>query len=163
MQLIIVVAYSKNRVIGYHGIIPWNIPGDLAHFKKKTSNSMVIMGRKTWDSLKKPLIGRTNIVLTQNRELRSFDNEVLFFHSLQKALSFCSEINQVFIIGGERIYQQCIPMTQTIFATEIQAHVEGDTFFPRLDSSEWNEISRESKRESGYNYDFVEYGRYMKN
>ncbi len=161
MHVIIIVAYSKNRVIGCNGRLPWHLPNDLAFFKKMTMNSPIIMGRKTWENFKKPLKGRINIIVNHNYKFRNYHRDLFFVSSLREAFSICNKNFQVFIIGGEQIYRQCISMTQTIFATEIHAEVVGDTFFPELNTNEWYEIAREPKTESGYRYDFVQYSRYI--
>ncbi|UOF94086.1 MAG: dihydrofolate reductase [Bordetella sp.] len=158
MKLAIVVAYSSNRTIGLNGSLPWKLLNDLNHFKKITMGFPIIMGRNTWNSINRPLCGRINIVISRNKN-HIFDKNVFFVNSIQEAISICNDqYEYVFIIGGEKIYQQTIHMVQTIFATEIHANIKGDVFFPKLSSYEWIETKRESQnRENGYNYDFVTY------
>ncbi|MEO5499443.1 MAG: dihydrofolate reductase [Candidatus Saccharimonadales bacterium] len=161
----ILVAYDQQRAIGAENDLPWgrSLPGDLAMFKKLTLGTSVIMGRKTFDSLPpmfRPLPGRENIVLSRNPSL---DIEgVICVNSLAAAISAATK--EVFVIGGGQIYQDALPITDTIYATEVQATFpEADTFFPETDYNEWQQYYRvhNSAKEDGdvYDYDFVRYDR----
>ncbi len=158
MRLKLIVAYAKNRTIGRDNTLPWKLPGDLAHFKRTTLGCPIIMGRKTWDSLGRPLPGRKNIVITRDvsRAIAGVD----FVTSLSKALELVSDTEKVFVIGGAQIYQQALPLADSIIATEVQADIEGDAFFAPLDPTLWIECSRAPQpAENGLAYDLVEYQR----
>ena len=158
MQLNLIVAYARNRTIGRDNTLPWKLPGDLAHFKRTTLGCPIVMGRKTWDSLGRPLPGRRNIVITRDASKVFIGAET--FTSLLQTLEAVKEAEQVFVIGGAQIYQQALPLAQRIIATEIQADIEGDALFPSLDKSVWLEISRlPQPAENGLTYDLVEYHR----
>lgn len=156
--LTLVVAYSDNRVIGRDNALPWKLPGDLAHFKRTTLGSPIIMGRKTWESLGRPLPGRTNVVVTRNPHYAAQGAVVV--SSLEAAVQTCGDVAEAYVIGGAQIYEQAIPMAQRVIATEVHAHVEGDAFFPGLAAVQWQEVSRDTQpEENGYRYDFVVYER----
>ncbi|MFC4277075.1 dihydrofolate reductase [Achromobacter aloeverae] len=156
--LTLVVAYARNRVIGRDNALPWKLPGDLAHFKRTTLGHPIVMGRKTWESLGRPLPGRRNIVISRDPAYAAAGAEVV--GSLPAALAACADVAQVCVIGGAQIYAAALPLAQRIVATEVQADVEGDAWFPPLPADEWREISRQAQPgENGYAYDFVEYER----
>ncbi|MGE8678922.1 MAG: dihydrofolate reductase [Achromobacter marplatensis] len=157
-SLTLIVAYSINRVIGRDNTMPWKLPGDLAHFKRATLGHSIIMGRKTWDSLGRVLPGRRNIVISRNPD---FNVEgVVVAPSLQAAIDACSDGKEAFVIGGEQIYTQVLPLAHRVLATELSKTVEGDAFFPVLPASQWKETAREKQpAENGYEYDFVTYER----
>ncbi|CAM4036727.1 Dihydrofolate reductase [Bordetella tumbae] len=157
-RLTLVVAYSDNRVIGRDNALPWKLPGDLAHFKRTTLGSPIIMGRKTWESLGRPLPGRTNVVVSRNTEYAAPGAVVV--PTLQAAVQACGEVADAYVIGGAQIYEQALPIAQRLIATEVHAMVEGDAFFPALPAEQWQELSREPQpAENGYAYDFVVYER----
>jgi dihydrofolate reductase len=161
MQLYMIVAYAKNRVIGLDNALPWKLPGDLAHFKRTTLGYPVIMGRKTWDSLGRPLPGRLNIVIS--RDASQSVPDVEFVTSLDEALKLVAHLDKAFVIGGAQIYQQALPLAQHIIATEVMADIKGDAYFAPIDHHQWQEISRASQPpENGLPYDFVHYQRTMK-
>ena len=158
MQLNLIVAYARNRTIGRDNTLPWKLPGDLAHFKRTTLGCPIVMGRKTWDSLGRPLPGRRNIVITRNATNAFVGAECVT--SLSHALEAVKEAEQVFVIGGAQIYQQALPLAQRIVATEIHADIEGDAVFAPLDKAVWVETSRlPQPAENGLAYDLVEYHR----
>ena len=158
MRLKLIVAYAKNRTIGRDNTLPWKLPGDLAHFKRTTLGCPILMGRKTWDSLGRPLPGRKNIVIT--RDLSKAVAGVHFVSSLASALDLVRDAEQVFVIGGAQIYQEALPLADSVIATEVQAEIEGDAFFAPLDASIWTECSRTAQpAENGIAYDIVEYQR----
>jgi len=157
-RLTLVVAYSDNRVIGRDNALPWKLPGDLAHFKRTTLGSPIIMGRKTWESLGRPLPGRTNVVISRN--LRYAAPGATVVPTLQAAVEACGDAPDAYVIGGAQIYAQALPLAARVIATEVHAHVEGDAFFPYLPSFAWREASRQPQpAENGYDYDFVVYER----
>lgn len=156
--LTLIVAYSDNRVIGRDNALPWKLPGDLAHFKRTTLGSPIIMGRKTWESLGRSLPGRTNVVVSHNPQYVAPGAVVA--PTLQSAIAVCGAVAEAYVIGGAQIYEQAIPLAQRVIATEVHAHVDGDAFFPGLAAAQWREISRQPQpEENGYAYDFVVYER----
>lgn len=158
MTVSLIVAYSTNRTIGRDNALPWRLPGDLAHFKRTTMGSPVIMGRKTWESLGRPLPGRRNIVITRQAGYQASGAETAA--SLAQALEMTRDLAEVFVIGGAQIYEQSLSVANRIVATEVHAHVEGDAFFPQLDLNTWQETSRHRQpEENGLSYDLVEYRR----
>jgi len=157
-RLTLVVAYSDNRTIGRDNTLPWKLPGDLAHFKRTTLGSPIIMGRKTWESLGRPLPGRLNVVVSRNTQYAAQGAVVVA--TLADAVRACGDVADVYVIGGAQIYGQAIPLAQRLIATEVHAQVDGDAFFPELPTGQWHEVSREPQpAENGYAYDFVVYER----
>ena len=128
MEIILIAAMSANRVIGRNNSIPWDIPGEQARFKKITMGYPLVMGRKTWQSIGRPLPGRRNIVVTRNRTFTAEGAEVV--HSLQEAIDTCRDEERVFIIGGEQLYRQGLDHADTLILTVIDRDIDGDTFFP---------------------------------
>jgi dihydrofolate reductase len=129
-----IVACSKNRVIGVNGSLPWRLPNDLKKFKELTLGHIIVMGRKTFDSIKKPLPGRKSIVLSK-QELASPDG-VLQARSFEEVFVLCENLKEygeeVFIIGGGEIYKQSLQFVDTVYLTEVQTVTEGDTYYPEL-------------------------------
>jgi len=170
-RLHLIAARARNGVIGNRGALPWKLPEDLAHFKRTTLGHIIIMGRKTWDSIGRSLPGRRNIVITRNAQWQAPGVEAA--SSLEDALGKCgarqdaSEGNapaaasDVFIIGGAELYAQALRRhIDTIFLTEIDADFEGDARFPALDPARWRERSREHfepDRGRSFGFDFVHY------
>lgn len=158
VSLTLVVAYSANRVIGLDNRLPWRLPGDLAHFKRTTLGSPIIMGRKTWDSLGRPLPGRLNIVLS--RDPTAVAPGATVTTSLEEALAACGDATVAYVIGGAQIYAMALPHAQTVIATEIEGDVPGDAYFPALPAAQWRERAREIQpEENGHRYAFVYYER----
>lgn len=141
-QLSIVVAIAENRAIGKNNQLLWHLPADLKHFKQITSGHTIIMGRKTYDSIGKPLPNRRNIVITRQHNLQIEGIEVA--GSLQEALALCQAENEVFVIGGAEIYQSALPLTQKIYLTTVHQSFEADAFFPEINTNEWLETEKES-------------------
>jgi len=157
-EIQLVVAYSDNRVIGRDNALPWRLRSDLAHFKRVTLGHPIIMGRKTWQSLGRPLPGRANLVISRDPDLEAEGAEV--HPSLESALQACAKERCVSIIGGAQIYAVALPLAHKIIATEVHAEVEGDTWFPLIDRARWEEIERLPQApESGLRFDFVVYRR----
>ncbi|APR99298.1 dihydrofolate reductase [Pajaroellobacter abortibovis] len=139
--LILVVAMTSNRVIGHHGKLPWHLPEDLRHFRMLTEGHAVIMGRKTHESIGRPLPQRRNIVLTHRPIFLPGCESA---HTLEEALSLAREHDpEPRIIGGATLYEQSLPLATRIYLTEVLQHVEGDTWFPPFSLEEWYEVSRE--------------------
>ena len=159
-QIAIIVAMAKNRTIGINNTLPWRIPEDLRHFKALTMGHHLIMGRKTFDSIGKPLPGRTTVVVTRDRSLKIDGCTVV--HSLPEAIASCAGDPQVFVVGGEDIYAQLLPLADTLYITEIQQAVEGDAHFPEFDTEAWREVAREKRSQTEpqpLEYHFVTYQR----
>ena len=155
----IIAAISKNRVIGNNNSLIWNLPNDLKRFKQLTSGNPVVMGRKTYESIGRPLPNRRNIIITRNNDLSVENCEVV--NSLAQALLLCN--NNCFIIGGGEIYKQSISAADKLYITIVDENFKGDTFFPEIDKS-WLEVSREefqSDEKNNHNYSFIEYERYQ--
>ncbi len=138
----LVVAMDRNRVIGRDNRLPWRLPADLAHFKRVTMGHTVVMGRRTYESIGKPLPGRKNIVVTHQRDFTAPGCEVV--HSLDEAWRAADGAGDVAVIGGTTLFEESLPLADTIHLTEVQAEVEGDTWFPAFDRSQW--IEREVAR-----------------
>ena len=156
----IIVAMAKNRTIGINNTLPWRCPEDLRHFKALTMGHHMIMGRKTFDSIGKPLPGRTTVVVTRDQQLSIAG--CLIAHSLPAALATSSNDSQIFIVGGAEIYSQAMEYADTLYITEIQQDVQGDAWFPGFDRSEWQESSREIRHQETpqpLEYHFVTYRR----
>ena len=162
MELKIIVAVAENNVIGYQGKMPWGrIKEDLEHFRKLTIPHPVIMGRKTYESIGKPLVKRENIVISSNPELIKPFSGIYRCDSLEKAIDYVSRIDEVaFIIGGQNLYEQTINhnLTSTLEITRIHKRYLGDTFFPEIDINEW-ELSQYLR---GKECDFETYTRRSK-
>lgn len=157
-----VVAVASNGVIGRNNALPWRIPKDLKFFKQATMGKPVIMGRRTYDSIGKPLPGRANIVVTRNPDYQPEGVKVV--HSLTQAVKLAESIGaadgvrECAIIGGAEIFREALPITDRIYLTEVHANVEGDVYFPEYDKSEWEEVSRENfeaEPPNPYDYSFV--------
>ncbi|MBI5659042.1 MAG: dihydrofolate reductase [Nitrosomonadales bacterium] len=144
MKLSVIAAMAQNRTIGINNTLPWRIPEDLRHFKTLTMGHHIIMGRKTFDSIGKPLPGRTTVVVTRNRELE-LPPGCLVAHSLEEAIAACAGDEEVFIAGGAELYAQALLFADTLYLTELQQQVEGDAHFPELDRGAWQEVSRERR------------------
>jgi dihydrofolate reductase len=149
-----IVARSRNYVIGKDNQMPWKISADLQFFKKVTMGHPVIMGRKTWESIGRPLPGRRNIVVSRNADLKLAGAEVV--NSLDQALATLSEFPRVFVIGGEQLFTQAFPKADRLFITEIDIDVDGgDTFFEVPKQSEWKEVERTPASEGEITFNFI--------
>ena len=156
MQITAIAAMSQNRVIGSDNEIPWYLQEDFKFFKKTTLNHHIIMGRKTFESIGKPLPKRTNIVITRNPFFIA--SNVITANSLENALAIAAENGEteVFIIGGGTIYQQSLPMLDKIYLTEVATEVTGDTFFPELSLEEWqSSIILSHSKDAKNDHDFT--------
>ncbi len=166
MQLALIVAKADNGCIGRDNKLPWYLPGDLKYFKQATLGKPIIMGRKTWESLKGPLPGRTNIVITRQASYQAEGAKVV--PSLDEALTLAEHValidgaEEAVVIGGAEIYGQALPRVDRMYITEVHAAVDGDAFFPGFDAAAWREIGRDSFRAeppNQYDYSFVVYER----
>lgn len=161
MNLILIAALARNRVIGKSGEIPWKIPEDMKRFKELTSNHPVIMGRKTYEGILKklgtPLRNRQNIVLTSG-DLK--DPGIYVARDINDALWIAQSFDrEAFIIGGETIYEETINLANRMELTEIHRNYEGDAYFPDFEKKEWQELSRKPGEYNEIKYDFVTYSR----
>ena len=142
MRVSMIVAKSKNDVIGIQGKLPWSLKADLAHFKKVTMGHHMIMGRKTFDSLgAKPLPGRMHLIVSNDP--KAAGDNVIWFNSVFRALKHAERQGEkeVFIIGGAQIYKACISLVDRLYLTEVQTEVKGDAYFPQLSLKNWNLVS----------------------
>lgn len=142
MGIALVAAVGENRVIGRAGGLPWHIPGDLEFFKKTTMGKPVIMGRKTWESLRRPLPGRTNIVISRDPEYTADGAQVA--SGLDQALAVAGERagGEIMVIGGAEIYRLALPKADRLYLTEVALSPDGDAFFPDFDKNDWRQTSR---------------------
>ncbi|MFA4868155.1 MAG: dihydrofolate reductase [Pedobacter sp.] len=142
MMISVVVAIDENNAIGKDNQLLWHLPADLKHFKEVTSGHTIIMGRKTYDSIGKPLPNRRNIVMTRTPELQIPGVEVV--SNIDEALALCTtEEEEVFIIGGAEIYKSTLKIVNKIYLTRVHQSYDADAFFPQIDSDLWNEIDVE--------------------
>ena len=149
-----IVARTRNHVIGRDNQMPWKISADLQFFKKVTMGYPVIMGRKTWESIGRTLPGRRNIVVSRNTELQLAGAEVV--NSLDAALDTLSEVARVFVIGGEQLFTQAFPKADRLYITEIDLDInDGDTFFYIPNEAEWQEIERTPASEGDIDFSFI--------
>ncbi|MEK4092925.1 MULTISPECIES: dihydrofolate reductase [unclassified Viridibacillus] len=155
----LIVAHDENNVIGLNNAMPWHLPGDLAYFKRTTMGKPMIMGRKTFESIGKPLPGRTNIVIT--RDEKYVREGIVIVHSLEEALAQAKkESEEIMIIGGEQIFRITLPMADRLYVTKIEKQYEGDTFFPSYDE-EWQVVSQSEVNETddGLKFTYLVYER----
>ena len=154
----IIVATSKNRVIGNNNSLIWKLPADLKRFKQITTGNTIVMGRKTYESIGKPLPNRRNIIITRDTNYLVDNCEIV--NSLEEALMLCN--NDCFIIGGGEIYKQSIDIADKIYLTLVQEDFEGDTYFPEI-GKEWTKVFREDyegDEKNEHKYSFIDYERY---
>jgi dihydrofolate reductase len=154
----IVVAVADNNVIGKDNQLIWHLPADLKHFKSITMGHPMIMGRKTFDSIGKPLPGRTSIIITRQQDFKA--EGCIVVNSVQEAIAKARELDDtVCIIGGAEIYKQAMPLVDTIHLTRVHHTFEGDTFFPELQPEDWetvSEVQHEPDEKNKYKYSFLE-------
>ena len=142
MSLSIVVAMDENRLIGKDNKLPWHLPADLAYFKKITTGKSIVMGRKTYDSIGRPLPNRRNIVISRNSKTLITGCEVLT--SIDEVLSTTKDEDEVMIIGGASLCEQLLPQVSRLYITKIEGKFDGDVYFPEYDESDWHQVSCES-------------------
>jgi len=156
MRLSIIVAMAANRVIGRDNQLPWHLPADLKHFKQLTTGKPILMGRKTWESIGRPLPERTNIVITRDTDYTAAGCVVV--HSIDAALRAAGHNDEVMVIGGSELYRQVLPQATTIYLTRVHADIQGDAVFPEIDESEWREVERidcEPDEKNTHAYSFI--------
>jgi dihydrofolate reductase len=143
-SITLVAAYANNRVIGDHGRIPWHLPEDFAHFKAITMGGVLVMGRATYESIGRPLPGRTTIVVTRNPDWSA--DGVLVAHSLEQALDLAAgQSGGTFVVGGTQLYEQSLPLATHQVLTEVALSPDGDAHYPEFDTDEWVETRREHR------------------
>ena len=161
MKISIIVAKSLNNVIGKDNQLIWRLSSDMKLFKSKTTGHPIIMGRKTYESMGKPLPNRTSIVITRNKDFQLPEGHYVV-HSLEESIQLCisRKFDQVFIIGGAEIYQQALNICDELLVTEINSLLEGDAFFPEIDPEIWEKLSEihfQKDEKNDYDFNFVTY------
>lgn len=160
MIISLIYAISANGVIGLNNGLPWRLPADLKYFKRLTTGHPVVMGRKTWQSIGKPLPQRTNIIITRQADFAAPGCWVA--HSVEAGLALCPANEEVFVIGGAEIYRQALVYAHKVYLTRVHGHFAGDVFLPELNPAEWQEISRQDFEPDEQNpvaYSFLVYRR----
>lgn len=159
-MITIIAAIAENNALGKDNKLIWHIPADLKRFKKVTLNHYVIMGRKTYESLGKPLPNRTNVIITRNLNFKA--EGCIVVNSLQEALEVSKEDKNPYILGGAEIYKQAIKIANKLDITFVHHQFEADVFFPEIDVTIWKEVAREdfkADEKNNYNYSFVTFER----
>ena len=160
MKIALIVATSQNHVIGLDNQLPWHLPEDLQYFKAVTMGKPILMGRKTYDSIGRPLPGRVNIVLTRDTNWTAQGVEVV--NDLDAAIAASdkackdADADELMIIGGEQIYRKFLPVANRLYLTKVEAEIEGDAYFPAIDSKQWRQVAEKIPEKVGdYAYRFV--------
>ena len=154
-----VVALSNNNVIGINNSLPWNLKTDLAHFKNYTSNKIIVMGRKTYESIGRPLPNRINLIVSNT--IKEINGAELFKSTedaINKAKELCinKNLNEIIIIGGGYLFRDTLSITNKLVLTKVNCNIEGDIFYPEIDLNEWKKLSSENfKKDSDNDYDFT--------
>ena len=160
-MITLVVAMGLNREIGVDNQLPWHLPKDLKHFKEITSGHPIIMGRKTYESIGKPLPNRTNIVISRKKHW--FEEGILIVGSIKEAIKFGQKIDEdIFIIGGGNIFEQTMDIADKLEVTEIKTNIEADTFFPKIDPKIWtktDEVCHEKDEKNNFDFCFQTFQR----
>ncbi len=157
-RLSLIVAMDENRLIGSDNRLPWHLPADLALFKRTTMGKPVVMGRKTFESIGKPLPGRRNIVITRNPSFKAEGCEVV--SDIDSALAICADDEEIMLIGGASLYQQTIDRADCMYITLIHHEFDGDTWFPEFDPGDWRVAEREdfeADDDNPFAWSFVKY------
>ena len=159
-MLSIIVAKAKNNIIGKENKLIWNLPEDLKRFKEITTGHTIIMGRKTFESLGRVLPNRKHIIFSQNKDYNVKDENVRIVNSMLEIQEYIESEEECFVIGGAMIYNLLMPHVTKMYVTEIDKEFEGDTFFPKINTEIFKEVSRqraEKDLESGLEFDYVTY------
>jgi len=160
MKLSLIVAMATNRTIGINKQMPWHLSADLKQFKKITMGHPIIMGRKTFESIGRPLPGRQNIVIS--RDISYQQDGCLVFNDLDAAVQHCADQEEVFVIGGATLYAVTLERADRLYITQINQAFEGDTWFPEIDAADWREVKREDINDDAsvdFKYSFISYDR----
>lgn len=156
--LSLIVAVSRNHVIGVNNTLPWHLPEDLKRFRALTTGHHIIMGRKTYESINRLLPGRTTVIVTRDANYKV--PGALVANSLEQAVRLCEADEEIFLIGGAELYRIGLPVAERLYVTEIDAEFAGDALFPAIDTGEWKEVSRESGASAnGLKFSYVTYKR----
>jgi dihydrofolate reductase len=139
-RIAFVVAYDRGRAIGKDNRLPWRLPDDMRHVRNVTMGKPMIMGRRTWDSIGRPLPGRTSIVLTRDRQFRC--DGCLVARTPEEAMKLAGAVPEIIVFGGARVFEEFLPRADRIYLTEVETTVDGDTHFPEIDLAEWREVER---------------------
>jgi dihydrofolate reductase len=161
MKISLIVAMASNRAIGLNNQMPWHLSADLKKFKKITMGAPILMGRKTYESIGRPLPGRTNIIISRNPSYSQPD--CLVFNDIEKALESCRDAEEIFVIGGSDLYKSMLPVADTLYLTQIHQEFPGDTFFPEIDAEQWIEVEREDIQDDpdvDFSYSFLKLERH---
>jgi dihydrofolate reductase len=159
-RLSLIVAMAENRVIGACGALPWHLSSDLKRFRALTMGHHIIMGRKTYDSIGRPLPGRKMIVVTRQRDFSA--PEVTTAHSVEAAIDLARNDEEAFVIGGAALYGAALDRVDRIYLTQVHAAIDGDTFFPDIDLSRWRLVEKSERaatEKDDYAYSFLVYDR----
>lgn len=140
-KVTLIAAMAHNRVIGIDNSLPWDLPADMRHFREQTMGKPILMGRKTYDSIGRPLPGRQNIVVTRDPAVAIEGCDVV--HSIEEALQIVGDAPEVMVMGGESFYRQLLPRADRLLLTLIELEIEGDAWFPQWEAAEWEEVARE--------------------
>ena len=158
MNISLIVAMAENRVIGDKGLMPWHLSADLKKFRAITTGFPIVMGRKTFESIGKPLPNRTNLIISRNLDYQQAG--CLVFNEMYNAITHgCQLADEVFIIGGATLYESLLPVANTLYITQIHRDFTGDTWFPEIVRDEWTEVSREDINDDAsvdFSYSFVQ-------
>lgn len=154
-MLSLIAALARNHTVGIANRLPWHLSDDLKYFKATTSGHPIIMGRKTYDSIGRPLPGRHNIVVTRDRNWKA--DGVTVVHSIAEAVTAAGEVDEVFLIGGASLYAEALPLADRLYLTEIDADFDGDAFFPDWPRAQFRELRRDTRQGEDFAYSFVVY------
>ncbi len=160
MMISLIAAMDENRVIGINNTLPWRLPADMRHFREVTMGKPLLMGRKTFESIGKPLPGRRNIILTRDPDYQAPGCEVT--HTLDEALAAGADSDELMVMGGEDLFAQLLPRASRLYLTEIHASFGGDAYFPCFDKQDWLEAGRVNHAaddKNPYSYSFVTWER----
>lgn len=158
MKISLIVAFDENRLIGNNNALPWHLPADLKHFKNITMGHTMIMGRKTFDSIGKPLPGRVSMIITRQKDYKV--EGCIVVNTMEEALKKCNDQEEVFIIGGAQIFECTLPIATDLYITKIHHAFTGDTHFPEISEKEWEQISEvtnERDEKNEWPYSFIHY------
>jgi dihydrofolate reductase len=160
VSITLVAAVADNGVIGDGGTIPWHIPADFAHFRQLTTGHVLVMGRATYESIGRPLPGRTTVVLTRDRGWDPGHTGVLVAHDLDAALEVAGDVaEEVFVAGGAGVYAAAMPHADAQVLTEVHLSPSGDTHYPEFDRAEWHEVSRKQHLDAEVPFEIVRWER----
>ena len=160
MRITLIAAVSENGVIGRGNALPWHLPADLQRFKRLTTGHAVVMGRKTWESIRRPLPNRRNIVISSSSGHHSTGATVV--PSFRAAVNAARDLTELFAIGGSRVFEAALPLADRLELTRVHASLPGDTFFPKMDLSEWKLVAEErheADEQHAYPFSFLTYDR----